>query len=185
MPHLKEFHDLWLYHREMANRYGKHKNWYRKRAKALRYLIRFLKPHKRKTKKVWPEYGGYTKTYTHYAISTTVPEEWKDGVAVVILPLPVKSGKSVDLKELRRRWASKEYLNWLSENEPGIYYTITHHLKEGIADAERIIQAYEQELARYDLVEMTMPKTLLAKISKYGETIEEALQNLIKIAERT
>jgi len=61
-----------------------------------------LKPHERKTKRVWPEYKDYMKTYTHYAISTTVLEEWKNGVAVVILSLPLRSEESVDLKELRR-----------------------------------------------------------------------------------
>ena len=41
---------------------------------------RILKPTKRKTK-------VKGKEYTHYVISTTVPEEWKDGVKITIQPL--------------------------------------------------------------------------------------------------
>lgn len=93
--------------------------------------VRFLKPSKTKQKIKGVE-------YIHYRISTTVPEEWKDGVKLTIEPIPPDS----DIKELRQGERDR---NELGPPDAPLMQELQkkYDEEEGIAELDRWIwQAY-------------------------------------------
>jgi len=91
-----------------------------------------LKPIRRKTRKP----GG--KTYTHYVISTTVPERWRDGVQVIITPLIKEEGFAPSPRELGK---AEKYLTWLRELYPEGYRDLMDKLDE----VEEALERYRRE----------------------------------------
>jgi len=88
--------------------------------------VRYLKPIRRKTK-------VKGKEYIHYVISTTVPEEWKHGVKVIIEPLKFteKFDTINQVKEIRQ--SARD----LRELGPEFRKELEEYLKERTAEADR------------------------------------------------
>jgi len=51
-------------------------------------------------------------------------------------------------------------------------------------EAEQLARKYKEEFCEEGYEMICLPKRLLAKLVKYGETVEEALEKLISLAEK-
>ncbi len=153
-------------------------------------LIRILKPIRRRTKRIiqgWDEVRKtsftYSKDYTYLSVSTTIPDLGGEYVLAIIFPLP-KGFRVEHANRIRRILRSEKRMEHLKQHHPEIYALYEDYKREAEKEAERIVRLHRKWIKEsMEREEVTIPIPLLVRLAKYGETFEEALENVLNAIE--
>ncbi|RLE90079.1 MAG: hypothetical protein DRN04_15610 [Thermoprotei archaeon] len=112
-------------------------------------------------------------------------------VLVAITPFSKTSRDEAEFKRLKKlvriesfeKWEEKKELEdaEMREEIEEVARLIGLELDE---EAERLARKYMEEACAEGYEMVCLPKGLLAKLVKYGDTVEEALEKLISLAEK-